>query len=151
MMTFTLSCWAIGLLLLLLGIAARHAAIREVARARAWPQVQGVIVGASLVGSGQATYLPQVNYAYDVGGRGYASDRRRPGGTPYFYRVARARAMLDAFPVGAAVTVRYRPDRPARAAIELEPQSYATPVFLLLGGAVLVSAVIGSLVLATQA
>ena len=48
MMTFTLSCWAIGLLLLLLGIAARHAAIREVARARAWPQVQGVIVGATV-------------------------------------------------------------------------------------------------------
>ena len=115
---------AIALALFGLSLLAQAMAARRADNARHWASVAGRIASSGVRQNGNGTYMPEVSYSYVVAGQGYASDRLRPGGTPFFYSQARALAIAAAYQPGDAVTVRYDPGRPNRPAIELAPMSY---------------------------
>ena len=104
---------------------------RRVVAAARWPVVDGRVVKAEVESSGWQ-YLPRVSYAYVVAGQGYASDRTRPGGTPYFYSQAQAEAALAPYQPGGPIAVHYDPERPDRAVIEAKPLSYAFRLLVLI-------------------
>ena len=136
---------AIGLAALGLSFVADRLANNYAERARNWPRTKGQVVGVDLVSLSQGTYTPRVSYAYEVDGKAYANDRRRPSGSPYFYRQAKARERLEGFAVGGPVTVHYQPGNPKRSAIEIEPFSVAVPLLRILAAILLIGGVIGLL------
>lgn len=137
----------IALALIGFSLIAQASAAHRAERAASWASVTGRIAAATVSQQGNGSWMPQISYTYVVGGQGYASDRLRPGGTPFFYGEAKAMAIVAAYRPGDAVTVRYDPQRPNRPAIELAPLSYwILPLRILAGVVVLVAiaiAVIG--------
>ena len=83
---------------------------------RNWPTVQGQVERLEVVSNqvdGGTTYKPRIIYRYRVGAREYQGRRIRAttfGGG--FSDQAAARAMLDGYYPGSAVTVHYHPRRP---------------------------------------
>ena len=110
--------------------------------ASGWPKVAGKIVSVKYLENGNGTYAPQVGYSYVVGGKGYASDRLNPGGTPFYYSKDKVLKILDPYEVGNPVDVRYNPDKPKRCAIELGETSHMRTFFGIMGLVALVVTII---------
>ena len=110
----------------ILGLAtwiARRLALNKVAKAAAWPTTQGKVIDQVILSRGWQ-YFAGVSYAYMVDGKGYASDQMRPGGKPFFYTRARAKASLTRFLPGGPILVHFNPSKPGQAAVELVPLSF---------------------------
>ena len=122
---------------------------RAVGKARAseqWPTAPGRVMTSTVVeeestdseGDTTTWYNPVVSYGYQVGGRDYQGKRLRFGN----YRSAsrsKAEAMLAAYQSGAALAVRYNPERPDECVLETRKPG---PTYLLmaLGGLAFVAA-----------
>jgi hypothetical protein len=116
-----------------------YAHFRAVAKAKAsesWPSATGRVVGCDVVeeestdreGNTTTWYNPVVNYAFDVGGREYRSQRLRFGN----YRSSnrkKAEAMLAPYPAGSSPTVRYNPERPDECVLETRKPG---PIYLVM-------------------
>jgi hypothetical protein len=118
--------WLAAAALVAAWFLARRAAQQTAARAAAWPTASGRVVSSEVtVRSVNGNYyLPLVTYSYTADGTAYASDRLRPGGTPQFFTRSKAQAVADQYPAGSTCVVHYDPRKPAKAALELAPQSY---------------------------
>ena len=117
-------CWLLFAILALATWLVRRNDRRRVVAAAAWPVVEGRVVKAAIEATGWQ-WFARVSYAYVVDGKGYASDRLRPGGTPFFYSKAKALAALVPYRPGVPIAVHYDPQRPDRAIIDPKPLSYA--------------------------
>jgi hypothetical protein len=116
-----------------------YAHFRAVAKAKAsesWPSATGRVVACDVVeeestdreGNTTTWYNPVVNYAFDVGGREYRSQRLRIGN----YRSSnrkKAEAMLAPYPAGSSPTVRYNPERPDECVLETRKPG---PIYLVM-------------------
>jgi hypothetical protein len=125
----TIILWLVAAAFLFACLLARWNARRLVAAAAAWPTVTGRIIDVDVRQNGNGTYAPQISYAYAVDDHGYASERLRPGGTPFFYSQRKTIALAAAFAPGAPVVVHHHPRKPRRAAIDLVPLSHAQWLF----------------------
>ncbi len=91
-----------------------------------WPSTLGQVTQARIRrdmdmdedGPSRYTYVPVVEYTYEVGGQSYTSRAVRFGFNPTFNNEAKAQAALAPYPVGGQVTVYYNPDNPAEAVLE---------------------------------
>ncbi len=135
----------VGMIVFAASFVAGNLADGVARRAREWPRTQGKVVDVTVVSLSQGTYTPRISYSYEVAGKGYANDRRRPGGNPYFYRMSRAVDCLTGFEVGAPVTVYYRANDPRRSAIEIEPFSVIVPILRWLGVGLLIGGLVARL------
>jgi hypothetical protein len=110
-------------------------------RAQAWPITEGRILQSMLLKTA-GRFAPVITYAYVVEGREYRRSRVRFGNYANLSREA-AGDIVNRYPEGAAVPVRYDPDRPNLAVLETGP---ATRTFKFtawaLGGPLLLLAII---------
>jgi hypothetical protein len=118
--------WLLALICLVTVLFLRRLRTRRTAQVATWQQTPGRIVGSVVRGYGVGKYVPEISYAFEIEGRGYASDALRPGGTPFFFAQARAQAVVAYYQSGQTATVYYDPLDPERCA--LEPVSYQMPI-----------------------
>ena len=88
-----------------------------------WPTAAGAVIESRLHhstrtkrGRTSSSWSPRVTYRYSVDGRGFEAGRisfRMSGSSQ-----SEAQAVVDAHPVGSAVTVRHSPDDPSLACLE---------------------------------
>jgi hypothetical protein len=142
---------ALGIVALLWGLSVRSRANTLVAAAGQWPTAPGTMIAAEVLKGGTSrnpTYTPAVRYEYEVGGRKYVGDRLRPGYLTVGWR-GTAERMIQPYPVGAAVAVRYDPDDPGSSLLELQTSSSPMvavvlgAVLILMGGGIVVAAMAG--------
>jgi hypothetical protein len=97
--------------------------------AQAWPTAPGRILSSYVddrVINGERLFEPTVSYVFEVDGREMSGERVNFSGR--FFTDRTARAEVDRFPPGSAVTVHYDPADPAKACLEL---AKVTPKLLL--------------------
>lgn len=136
-------------LFVLVGAGAAAYGVRDLSVASAatsWPTAEGVVlasrVEASTTGGSRHSYYPEVRYSYAVDGRSYEGTRVRiskigssdPDG---------AQGVVDAYPVGRRVEVRYDPAQPD--ACVLEAGVGAGEWFLPLFGLTFIAAGVGGI------
>jgi hypothetical protein len=115
----------------------------------AWPTAEGVVVVSRVEttsGSGSprtVSHAPDVRYSYAVAGRTYEGTRVRISKLGSSY-TGLAQGVVDAYPVGRRVEVRYDPERPD--ACVLEAGVGAGEWFLPLFGLTFMAAGIGGIV-----
>jgi hypothetical protein len=104
-----------------------------------WPVAEGRVIAAEVVKRISKSddefdsFIPRVSYAYAVDGRHYTSDVIRVGLADLGYvREQQARDHLARYPVGAIVAVRYDPQKPELAVLEIGQVGAAR--YLLAGG-----------------
>ncbi len=89
---------------------------------RQWPAVDGVIVVSDLQRSkgsdGGFMYRPEISYRYEVQGRQFISSRTQFGDRLALSWSRPAMRILQKYPVGTRVSVRYAPDDPEEAVLE---------------------------------
>jgi hypothetical protein len=134
-------------IVVLAGAGAIYIGVQDMRAARdsvTWPAVDGRVIRTSIqverggrdgASSGSVTYRPVVVYEYSVNGVTHEGQRISIGEYATADE-ADARRTVDKYPLGAAVRVRYRPDRPAQAL--LEPGLQGVPWFFLGVGGVFV-------------
>ena len=127
-----------GLVLLALGavLIARERA--QLAEARSWPSVEGRITSGYVTtqrGSGRnrTRYFPRIEYAYEVGGRTYSNDHIWLASSRSFSTEAGARDVLRTYPVGSIVPVFHSPADPQRSALEVEGETGALAILVVVG------------------
>jgi hypothetical protein len=100
--------------------------IAKLSRVAQWPSVDGTIVAAAVVSGcqGPATFTPQVEYSYNVGGIHYQG-KRRDMGAPACFTEDNAADLARRYPVGSRVAVHVDPQRPAEAVLETSVQTGA--------------------------
>jgi hypothetical protein len=128
---------ALGIGMVLWGLSRRSKANAIVGAARQWPTATGTMIATEVVKGGtnrNRTYTPVVRYEYEVDGSKHVGDRVRAGYLTFGWR-ATAERVLQLYPVGASVPVRYDPDDPGSSLLELETSS--TPLMTAVGGVVL--------------
>lgn len=142
---------ALGIGMVLWGLTQRSKANALVGEAQSWPTAPGTITATQIVKGGtnrNPTFAPMVRYEFEVDGGKHLGERLRPGYVKVGSRGA-AERMLEPFPVGASVPVRYDPADPGSSLLELKTSSIPmlTAVFgvvlLLMGGAIVVTAMQG--------
>lgn len=141
----TVILWLLAAALVAASLLAGWAARRRVMAVSRWPTCQGRVVDSGVRSNGNGTWSPEVSYAYVVGGRGFAGDRLRPGGTPFFYAEGKALALAAAYDRGSPVTVHHHPRKPSRAAIELVPFSHLVTLLRVMAALMLFVAALVSL------
>ncbi len=134
---------AFGLMMLVMGT---HLSLKASARRR-WPSVEGVVTGGRVESgySGQGSlikHFPVVEYRYKVGGTTYSADTVS---VPRAWHSSResAEKFVRKHPPGTKVTVRYNPETPGEAALDILPDVVSW--LLVRGGAVFAG--VGGLVL----
>jgi hypothetical protein len=116
--------------------------VRKAAGSSEWPSAEGVILASTVEfqagKKGGGTYHARVRYAYEA-------EAKRLTGTRIAFGdygsndPSHARGIVERYPKGSAVAVRYRPSDPETAVLEpgLQGQAWFSPglglVFLLLG------------------
>jgi hypothetical protein len=139
---FVLGGWVAALLFLGIGFFLLSRALqhrRMAAAAVQWPTTEGTVITAKVVKHTSKSddefdsYTPKVRYAYAVNGAHYVSDLVRIGLADIGYiREQQARDHLARYPVGATVAVRYDPQEPELAVLEIGQVGAAR--YLLAGG-----------------
>lgn len=141
----------LGIGMVLWGVTQRAKANAVVGAAQAWPTATGTMIATDILRGGtnrHPTFSPLVRYEYDIGGRKYSGDRLRPGYVKVGSRRA-AERMLQAYPVGAGVPVRYDPADPNSSLLELKTSSaplltaVVGAALILLGGGIAAQAMAG--------
>lgn len=107
---------------------------RHAGESPGWPTVKGEVVSSRVAGMGGGRagggYRAELEYQYRVDGKHYTGRRVSFGRARGDRSQAHAEVIVDRYPAGAAVTVHYRPDRPAVSV--LEPGGRAPPLVPLL-------------------
>lgn len=145
-----------GLLCLVLGLGSLIWGSIQLAfswSSTSWPTVEGTVVASDLevkqrtsgrTGNQKTTFIPRVEYTYEVAGTAYKASR-----ISFVVRSSNDRndmeRLLEHYSEGGTVHVRYNPARPELAV--LEPQVAAT-TFLFIGLGVLFTAIGGFFLLA---
>ncbi|MGB8644161.1 MAG: DUF3592 domain-containing protein [Anaerolineae bacterium] len=129
---------------LLVGLFLTWSALRDFMRERAskhWPLIEGEVISATLRETTSTTservttfYLPQVEYAYSVGGQRYTSRQITFGGQRALPSPEEADVVIHKYPAGGRVQVYYDPTHPATAV--LEPSQVGNVLLLLLAGVI---------------
>ena len=113
---------AVGLVFLGIGIWL----VRKLQASRSWPTVDGTVTGARVVrkvttgteDEGESvSYVPVVEYRYELNGQTYTSARIAFAESGYG-SFGRAEQNLAKYPAGGAVKVLYDPANPASAVLE---------------------------------
>jgi hypothetical protein len=113
-----------------------------------WPTVTGTITASryqeSPVGTADGDehvhYFANVAYRYVVEGRTFNCERIAFHGIDPHTRLLVVQSIVDRYPVGAAVPVRYNPDDPGEAVLEVRRPSLVTPAIITAIGMVLLVA-----------
>lgn len=145
--TFFAAFGAIGAFVLGAGIRNRRRANASLA----WPTVPGVILQSETVlsvtkdaeGDETEYHVPTVRYRYGVGGNTFEGTRLRFGDVRQHSDAASAK-LLQPYPVGASVAVRYNPAKPSDATLETTKPGLGTGIFI--GGIFLVLALLALMV-----
>jgi hypothetical protein len=141
----------LGIAMVVWGLNSRSKANALVAAAQAWPVVPGTITATDILRGGTnraPTFSPVARYEYEVDGRKYYGDRLRPGYVKVGSRGAADR-MLQPYPAGAVVPVRYDPTAPSSSLLELKTSSAplmtagAGAFLFLMGAGIAAAAVAG--------
>lgn len=85
-----------------------------------WPQVPGTITQAEIKkdydtdaeGFTTTSYVPEIQYQYQVGGKEFTNQRISFGGTRTYSSIKKAEEALSQYPVKSPVSVYYKPDNP---------------------------------------
>jgi hypothetical protein len=146
---FTAAFGGIGALILGGGIQSR----RRATASMRWPEAAGTVLKSEVVhhvstdvdGDTDETWIPSVRYRYEVGGGSYESERLRFG-KPGQESAELASKVLESYPVGSRIKVRYNPANPSDATVQTEKPGIGSAVFvggtfLVLGAASLVVAI----------
>lgn len=125
---------------------------RMAAAAVQWPVVEGVVVAAEVIKRTSKSedefdsYIPRVGYAYTVNGIGYEGDVVRIGLEDLGYiKEKQAHDHLARYPAGATIAVRYDPQKPEIAVLEIGQVGAAR---YLLAGTLLGGVGVGAIVFA---
>jgi hypothetical protein len=126
---FVLGGWLAALVFLSIGFVLLSKAIhyrRVAAAAVQWPVAAGMVLAAEVIKRASKSddefdsYLPKVRYAYSVNGIGYEGDVVRIGLEDLgYFQEKQACDHLARYPVGAATAVRYDPQNPQSAVLEI--------------------------------
>jgi hypothetical protein len=99
---------------------------RVAAAAVQWPVAEGVVLAADVIKRTSKSddefdsYIPRVRYAYTANGVGYEGDVIRIGLEDIgYFKETQARDHMARYPVGAATAVRYDPQNPRSAVLEI--------------------------------
>ncbi|MGQ0590788.1 MAG: DUF3592 domain-containing protein [Sphingosinicella sp.] len=141
----TITVWVLGiagLLLIALGAALIVRDRAQLAEARDWPSVEGRITSgyvATQRGSGRTRtrYFPRIEYSYSVEGRTYSNHYIWLTSSRGFSTEDGARQVLRTYPVGSIVPVFYAPADPQRSALEVEGETGALTILVVVGLALL--------------
>tara|TARA_R110002124_G_scaffold8843_7_gene46267 strand:- start:64 stop:528 length:465 start_codon:yes stop_codon:yes gene_type:complete len=107
-----------------------------------WPTVTGTVTASRYEETADTTtdgdthvrYFANVAYRYAVGDRTYSSERIAFHGIDTHSRLVDVQAIIDRYPVGAAVPVHYNPAVPGEAVLEVRRPGPVTPVLVTLFG-----------------
>lgn len=107
-----------------------------------WPTVVGTVTASryeettetTTDGDTRVRYFANVAYRYAVGERTFSSERIAFHGIDTHTRLIDVQAIVDRYPVGATVPVRYNPDAPGEAVLEVRKPGLATPILVTLFG-----------------
>ena len=95
---------------------------RRAAASQQWPMVLGQVINSQVTsssdGDGGVTYSPLIQYAYDLGGQAYQSNRVAFGGFTSTSSRRDAQKHTARYPIGAVVQVYYNPANPQDATLE---------------------------------
>jgi hypothetical protein len=129
---FPIMVGAIGLILVIYS-SVSLAKVRAAAR---WPAIMGIVMESSVQTEQRERerrqtvpfYSARVRYEYKVNGSPFSSDKIKvnSGGKP---RSEESQKLVARYPVGSTVWVRYNPENPADAVLELAPESETRAVF----------------------
>jgi Protein of unknown function (DUF3592) len=110
--------------------------VRSARASRSWPIAPGTVLSGTVEtvterdSDGTSTYFtPRLRYAYEVSGRRYESERIRFGQIRESERGARK--VLERYPAGSPVEVRYDPANPADATLEAKAGGIGLMLFAL--------------------
>jgi len=117
---------------------------KKISTAQRWISTSGRIKTSEVIEfvdnteeSSGFTYVPNIQFTYQVGGQEYIGECVTIGGLGSFLSATSAGAHTTRYPVGKQVTVYYNPLNPAEAALELKIKSgnmYLVIGMLLLAG-----------------
>jgi hypothetical protein len=83
---------------------------------RSWPTVPGRVLSSEIRRGQKGNISPAITYRYAIAGKDYTGTRASFAGTT---GQAESSRLVNAFPVGAAVSVAYDPADPASAVLEV--------------------------------
>ena len=114
-----------------------------------WPSVTGTVTASRYQESPVATadgdehirYFANVAYRYEVDGKPYNCERIAFHGIDPHTRLLAVQAIVDRYPAGATVRVRYNPDDPGEAVLEVRPSRVTPLLITAIGLALLVAGV----------
>jgi hypothetical protein len=108
--------------------------LRSALASRNWPAAPGTVLSGTVQAlserhsDGTSTYfVPRLRYAYEVDGRRYEGERIRFGQIRESERGARK--VLEQYPAGSPVEVRYDPANPAEATLEAKTAGLGLMLF----------------------
>jgi hypothetical protein len=124
--------------------------LRKAKLAESWPTTPGVIQSCELRqhsstdddGMTSYTYEPVVQFSYSFMGVSYSGSQYRMGSRGTSFNRKKAETIANRYPVSRQVAVRYNPDNPAEAVLELG--SASGPLWMIIGG---VFAIVGLVLL----
>jgi hypothetical protein len=138
----------LGVALFLAGQAQR----RKAKLVESWPTTPGVIQMCDLEehhstdsdGMTSRTYEPVIEYDYRFMGMTYTGNQYRMGSKGSSYNRKKAETIASRYPINTRVDVRYNPDKPEEAVLELG--SASAPILMTIGA---IFAVVGAVLLVT--
>ena len=152
---FVLGGWLAALVFLGIGFVLLSKAIRyrrAAAAAVRWPVAEGVVLAVDVIKRMSKSddefdsYIPRVSYAYTANSVTYEGDVIRIGLEDLGYiKEKQARDHMARYPVGAAIAVRYDPQNPLSAVLEIGQVGAARYLF---AGTLLAGVGLGALVFA---
>lgn len=109
-----------------------------------WPTAQGTVTACQVVhktetdsdGDSTDVYYAKPIYTYAVAGSPYTGDRVSFGGQNRFYVEKAAQAIVDKYPAGSTVQVRYNPENPKECALESKKPPMTAPIVLTIVGVI---------------
>jgi hypothetical protein len=113
--------WVIGwsFVTLFFDVMLIHGAVQQL-RSQHWPTAQGRVASSEVVvesdSEGGTSYTPKIRYSYSVDGVNHQNDRIRYGFSISGKRAARA--AVEMYPRGNAVTVHYNPQTPSQVVLD---------------------------------
>ncbi len=112
---FALVLGAIGVVLIVLYLRNKSKA----AASQTWPSVGGRVISTDIAilsdddeDSLRISYIPKINYEYEVGGLNYQAQRFSFGSEPSFPSRGKAETFLAPYQSGSQVSVFYNPNNP---------------------------------------
>ena len=126
---FALILGAIGVVLIVLYFRNKS----KSAASQSWPSVVGRVTSTDIAMQSNDdednlsySFLPKINFEYQVGGQVYQAHRFSFGSEPSFSSRGKAEGFLSPYPLNAQVKVFYNPEKPSEAVLEQKMRSMTT-------------------------